>query len=55
MDGIVIFGSIPKERDNRLTAVLTRIQTAGVFVSREKCFFGQRIPGACHGPEWGVS
>ena len=42
MDDILVFGSTPKEHDDRLTAVLTRIQAAGVTLNREKCSFGQR-------------
>ena len=42
MDDIFVFGSTPKEHDDRLTAVLTQIQAAGVILNREKCSFGQR-------------
>ena len=41
MDDILVFGRTPKEHDNRLTTVLTRIQAAGVTLNREKCSFGQ--------------
>ena len=41
MDDILVFGRTTTEHDNRLTAVLTRIQAAGVTLNREKCSFGQ--------------
>ena len=41
MDDILVFGKTHKEHDDRLTAVLTRIQAAGATLNREKCSFGQ--------------
>ena len=41
MDDILIFGKCKAEHDNRLHAVLQRLQQAGITLNREKCLFSQ--------------
>ena len=41
MDDVLIFGQDKTEHDNRLTAVLTTLQSAGVTLNKDKCLFGQ--------------
>ena len=41
MDDILIFGKSKAAHDNRLHAVLQRLQQAGITLNREKCLFSQ--------------
>ena len=41
MDDVLIFGRDKTEHDNRLTTVLTTLQSAGVTLNKDKCLFGQ--------------
>ena len=41
IDDVLIYGKDREEHNSRLTAVLIRIQTAGVTLNREKCEFGK--------------
>ena len=41
MDDVLIFGWDKTEHGNRLTAVLTTLQSAGVTLNKDKCLFGQ--------------
>ena len=53
MDDVFVHGSTHKEHDERLKAVLNRLQSAGVTLNKEKCqfrktrvqFLGQIIDG----------
>ena len=53
IDNVLVFGSTYKEHDERLQAVLNRLQNAGVTLNKEKCqfrktsvqFLGQMIDG----------
>jgi len=41
MDDILVHGATKEEHDQRLEAVLLRLQEAGVTLNREKCRFSQ--------------
>ena len=41
MDDILVFGKDQSEHDQRLTAVLERIEAAGATLNPEKCKFGR--------------
>ena len=41
IDDTLVFGHTKEEHDRRLTAVLTRLETAGVTLNKDKCSFGQ--------------
>ena len=41
MDDVLVFGKDQQQHDTRLTAVLRRIQKAGVTLNREKCEFSK--------------
>ena len=43
MDDVLVFGRDQKERDKRLFAALTKIQTAGVTLNPRKCEFNKYI------------
>ena len=41
MDDVVVFGKDKNKHNDRLTAVLKRIETAGVTLNSSKCEFGK--------------
>ena len=41
LDDIIIFGKTLEEHNQRLVAVLTKLQSAGVKLSKNKCHFGK--------------
>ena len=41
MDDLLIFGKDQKEHDDRLAAVLKRIEAAGVTLNKDKCEFNK--------------
>ena len=41
MDDVLVHGHDSSEHDGRLTAVLKRLEAAGVTLNPEKCSFGQ--------------
>ena len=41
IDDVLVYGQNKEEHDRRLIDVLGRIETAGVLLNHEKCFFGQ--------------
>ena len=41
MDDVLVHGRTQREHDERLDAVLKRIQEAGIMLNREKCSFSQ--------------
>ena len=42
IDDILIYGNTQEEHDERLLAVLTRLEEAGLTLNREKCEFSRR-------------
>ncbi|KAL5506010.1 hypothetical protein EMCRGX_G007569 [Ephydatia muelleri] len=41
IDDTLVFGHTKEEHDRSLTAILTRLETAGVTLNKDKCSFGQ--------------
>ena len=53
MDDVLIFGSDKAQHDQRLTAVLKRLQATGLTLNSEKCVCKNpcEVPGTCDQPD----